>query len=882
MWKRRPGSNELNDEIDRELEHHLELRARDLTRRGLDADEARRQARLELGARPAKTEECREARGLFWLDEARRHTAFALRQLRRNPAFAISAILTLGLCIGVNTAIFSAVDALLLRRLPYPEPERLGMLAVHLAADGLEDIRLAHEGRDWETIRDHAEAVEAAVFRMGASGRNLAVGDQAQFVREQRVSAGFLRVLGVPPAFGREFRPEEDRPGGPAVTMISYRLATRLFGHAADAVGRTIQLKGEPSLVVGVAPPGFVSSSPADVWTPLRPSTQGEGAGTNYNILVRAKGDRSLEAAEAATAPLLEEVFDIAPLRARGLDVTARLRLVPLKEGFAQGKQDALMLLWAAGAAVLFIGCVNIAGLLIARLESRSHELALRRSLGGGRVAVARQLLTESLTLGMCGGAAGVLIGYTSLGWLRTFLREGLSMWNPVVLDARALAVTAAIALGSGLLLGLYPAWRGSRLDPGAALDSGPRVTGGRSIWLRRLLIAGQTCACLLLLAGAGLMLRTLENLWSLAPGFEAAGVTVGDVSLDDARYATAEAASRLFEGALDRMADAPGIVSAGVGQTLPYERAVNLGFSIVGEEEESGYRPTDVVYVAGAYFETLRIPLIQGRLLGPRDRASAEPAVLVNRAFVERNLRGREPLATYLSLRGAKRRIVGVVGDVPHKPGWGGSDMGPLTAMPTVYLPAAQMEDRALALVNMWSTPSFVVRSNGPPAAAVEAIRSGVGAVDPLLPFASFRTMEEVQGQAWAMQKVQAILISALAGLALLLAAVGLYGLIATAAEDRKREAAIRMALGAAAWQTVRAVALPGIGLAAAGIVTGLALVPTASGLIESLVWGVEAGDPLALAVAAGTLAVTALLASLTPAARLLRVQPASLLRDR
>lgn len=630
-----------------------------------------------------------------------------------------------------------------------------------------------------------------------------------------------------------------------------------------------IRLKGEPHLVVGVAPLGFVSGNPADVWAPLRPSRQGEGEGVNYQIVVRTQGDLSLLESETATALLLEEIFD-RRLRqdASGREIVAHLRLLPLQEGLTRQQEQPLVLLWVAVAVVLLIG----------RLESRSRELALRQSLGGGRAAVARQLLTESVILALCGGTAGVVIGYGSLVALRGLLREGFAIWQPIDLDLRALAVTAIVPIGCGLVFGFYPAWRGSRSDLRSVLDQGDRGASRRGVsWSRGLLVVAQLSACLLLLAGAGLTIRTFDALRSLEPGFDPRGVVVAAVSLDDARYASAKSASRLFEAVLSRVRETPGVVAAGVGHTLPYERAINLGFRVAGEENS---RITDVVYVVEGYFEALGIPLLRSRRLRRSDQEETEPVVLINRAFVERYLEGRDELTTSLSLGGTQRQVVGVVGDVQHRPGWN-RGVGPLSPMATVYIPVSQLEDQALSLLNTWSMPSFVVRSSRSSLAVTASIREAVGSVDPLLPFAEIRTMEGVQGQAWARQRVQATLLAALEALALTLAAVGIYGLLASLVAERTREAAIRIALGASSWQMVRAIAVSGLFLAMVGVGIGLLLVPAAGRSLEGMIWGVEPVDPITLAVGAGALILTAVFASVGSAMRLLRIEPAALLRE-
>ncbi|MBI1356617.1 MAG: FtsX-like permease family protein [Acidobacteria bacterium] len=870
-------SDRLNREIAEELRHHVEARAADLERGGMTPAAARRRARVELGSAAAAAGGCREARGLRRLDEARRNTAFALRQLRRNPAFAVSAVLTLGLCIGANTAVFSAVDAILLRALPYPDADRLALLEVQQRG-GVGEDSISHSGRTWEILRDPRGDFDAAVFKIAGEGANLAVGEQAELVEQQRVGAGFFRVLGILPAAGRGFEPAEDRRGGPAVCVLSHELATRLFGGTAAAVGRTVQLKGEPQSVVGVMPAGFRSTVAADLWIPLQASTQGEGGGRNYQILVRPVDGLSLRQAEQAMAPLLEEIVEGWPKAEGG---SWRLRLTPLRQGLTQGAQQPLLLLWAAAGAVLLIGCVNIAGLLTARLQARAHELALRRALGGGRGAVFRQLLTESLTLGLAGGLAGAAVGWATTGALRALLQDGLGVERAFGLDARGFALAEALSIGCGLLFGLFPALLGGREELGLTLQSGGRHGTGRGTALaRRALVAAQTAACLVLLAGAGLMIRTLLTLRGLDPGFDPSHVVAAEASLDDARYRTAAATARLFEESLRRIEQAPGVEAAGVGQSLPYERAVNLGLRIEGRPAPEGYQPVDVIYVAGDYFGALRISLARGRLLQPSDGAEQEPVAVVNRAFLDYYLPGGDALSKYLTVGGERRRIVGVVASVQQRRSWNRST-GPLAPAPTVYVPVGQVDDRGLSILHTWSTPSWVVRTRAPLGQADQLLRSSVAAVDPLLPVTEFRTMQQVRGEAWATQRVQATLLAALAALALALAAVGIYGLIAGLALERSKEAAIRLALGAGRFEIVRSTMLPGLAWTGVGIAAGLLLTPAAGRLIESLVWGVEPGDPLSLTVAAAVLMVAAAAASLAPALRLLRVRPAALLRE-
>lgn len=883
LLRRAAQPSRLDRELREEREHHLSLRAADLEHQGLTPDEARRQARLEFGADAAMEEATRESSGLRWLDELRRNASYAVRQLRRNPAYSLSAVATLGLCIGANVAIFSAVDAVLLKPLPFPDQHKLALLTAEITRGDLLLAELeSHNGSTWENVRDHAEAIDVAVMRGNSAGRNLAFENTARHIREHRVSAGYFRVLGVPPAYGREFTETEDRPAGAKVAVLSYELATLLFPHPQRALEETVRLKGDPYAVVGVMPPGFAGTSPAALWTPLRPERKGEGEGSNYRIIARPRDGMTLEQGEAAIASIVDAVVDPRRLNEQnGVRAQARLRLRPLQDALAAPQEGPLTLLWAAVLAVLAIGCVNIAGLVLARTGTRARELAIRRALGGGRSTVFRQLMTESLVLAFAGGAIGVAVAYAAKFALASLLREGFGIWQPIELDTRALAVAAGVSLTCGLLVGLYPAFRAGRNPVRPALTGSERGNAGSSRgFLRRGLVVVQTALCVMLIAAAGLLIRTFDHFRSLEPGFDPTGVVAADVSLDDARYTTAADTSRLFSRTLDTIRSTPGYVSAGAGLTLPYERALNLGFHVSGEPRGEGYTPTGLVWTLGDYFQTLRIPLLQGRHLRDADTVAAEKVVLVDRAFVEWYLGDRDPLDTHLSISGADRKIVGVVGAVQQRAGFT-LRKGPIGAMPTVYIPLAQMDDRVVPLFHSWFTPSWIVRSEAPAGEVRRSLEAAVAVEDPLLPFSGFRTLREVQGEAWASHRVQALLVGSVATLALLLAAVGIYGLIASLVTARTREAGIRVALGASPRQAAWTVAGPGLTLATLGVVIGLAAAPAGARFIESSVWGVNVYDPATLIGAAATLLATAAVASLLPARRLLELEPAAVLRQ-
>ena len=875
LWGR--GSR-VAREIASEMDSHIERYTADLIERGVERDEAHRRARIEFGSTASVAEECREAVGLRWPDEIARDLRYAVRVLRKSPTFTAAAVATLALCIGANTAIFSVVDAVLLRPLPYPQPERLFSVARHFQGKGADAYQTNLWGSAWEAVRDNAAYVDAAVFSDWSMGVNFAAGDRVEYVKQQRVSAGFFRVLGIAPLIGREFSANEDRNGGPAVTVLSYALWKRAFRADPSIVGQTVTLRGEPHTVVGVLPADFQSSTPADLWTPLRASRSGEGEGSNYAIVARLRSGTTWAQAngqiEAIGAPLLRQY---------GQDPSTRLQLISFQRGLTDDLRRPLLILWAAVGLVLLIGCVNIAGLLLARAAGRTREMATRMALGSGRAALVRQLLAESLLLGLCGGAAGAALGWLGVKALKFLTPVSLNVWQAVELDWRVLAATGCTSIAAGILFGLYPALAASRLEIRAALgEAGRGVAGGRNPWPRRLLVGSEVALGVVLLVGAGLLIRTFTHLRGLNPGFDARNTIAAQLSLQDARYATNERVNRLFDQSLARIRELPGVESAAVTVSLPYERALNGGFKrLDGRHVDKEWQIANMFYVTPQYFRVLRIPVLRGRVFTAADSRTAAPAMLVSEAFIKMYLPGDDPLGRHLDLGGGDRReIVGVVGDIQQKSGWG-EDFGPVAPMPDIYIPATQVEDKFMQLVHTFFSPSWIVRTSGPAQGTIAGMQRAMQAVDPQLPFAGFHSMEDVRYRALAQERFQAVLLGALAGLALLLAAVGIYGLIANSVAERTRELGIRLALGATVPQAIRAVALPGVALALTGVVVGSVLAGFASQLLRHLVWGVRPGDPLTfVAVGLGLLGVAAG-ASFLPALRVTRLNPAETLRQ-
>jgi predicted permease len=805
----------------------------------------------------------------------------ALRRLPRNPTSTTIILLTLALCIGANTAIFSVVDATLLRPLSYPEPERLVRIVLHYKAQGAEGDNIIHTGRTWELIRDHASLVDAAVYSGGASGVNFSAAGSAQFVKQQRVGAGFFRVLGVQPLFGREFTPQEDRAGGPALAVLSFPFWKRVFHGDTSVAGQALMLRGEPYTIVGVMPENFHSNSPVDLWTPLRPSANGEGGGQNYSIMGRLKPGITWSQAdgqlESVGAPLVN-AMNLRP------GIFARLRLITLQDGQTQDLRKPLLILWAAVGLVVLIGCANVTSLLLARAAARSREIATRLAIGGGRREIIQQLLVETLVLALLGGAAGLVVGYYSLEGLKILAAKSFGNLESARLDGRVLAATAILSLLVSLLAGLFPALEAGAVDLRTALSEagGRGVAGGRKRWSRRLLVGGEIALAVLLLIGAGLLIRTVAHFYQLRPGFDPAHVITASFSLQDARYNTSQRVNQLFDSGLARIRALPGVESAGAGLTLPYELGLNSGFWHADGPEASGQQETtNLCYVTPGYLEALRIPLQRGRTISASDGPKNGPVVVVNEAFARRYLSKQDPLGSHISFgkTSPPAEIIGIVGDVQQSAGFG--NFGPLGPVPNAYVPAGQFNDGLMKMVNTWFAPNWVVRVTGAPAAVMQGIQNVASTVDPLVPIAEFRTIDELRAASLSSQRFQATLLGSLSGLALLLAIVGIYGLMSQSVVERRRELGIRMALGATLAQAIREATLPGVMLAMVGVAAGCGLAGLSTRVLEHLVWGVKTTDPATyLGVAAGILLVAAA-ASLVPALRITRLNPAETLRD-
>jgi len=629
-------------DFDAELQSHLQLHIDDNLRAGMTPAAARRAALVKLGGIEATKERLRDRQRLPFLDTFLRDLRFGLRLMRRNPGFTAVAVSTLALAIGVNTAVYSIVDHLIVRPLPYPLADRLAMVVRHFERNGVSGDMLSQTGATWLALRDGVPSIDLAVTSGLVGGVNLVAPAGAVYVQQQRVSAGYFRVLGVPPTIGREFTVDEDQTDGPAVAVLSHRLWTRTFAADPGLVGRTVRLRGEPFTVVGIMPAGFVPSTPTDLWTPLRPSTRGEGAGGNYGLIARLRPGTTWPLANgqvmAVGATVLTGRFKPPP------DVSLTIQLVPLQRASTAQIRQPLFLLWAAVGVVLLIGCVNVAGLMLVRSGARSSEIATRMALGGGRATITRQLLSESLVLAACGGVAGIALGSLLCYLISAQMSDVLGV--PVLPDGRVLLITAAGSLLTCLLFGLFPAWQAGGLNVRNMLvDAGSQsIAGPVRRWPARALVVTEVALGIVLVVGAGLLIRTLTYLTQLPPGFDGTKVIAGTVSLQDARYETSPRVNELFARTLDRIRQTPGVEHAAVALTLPFERALNQNWRF-DHETNAQHEVINLTYVTPDYFSALRIPTLRGRVITDRDTATSPAVLVVNEAFVDRYSCVADPL---------------------------------------------------------------------------------------------------------------------------------------------------------------------------------------------------------------------------------------------
>ena len=790
---------------------------------------------------------------------------YAFRGLRKSAGFTTVAVLSLALGIGANTTIFTVVNAVLLRPLPYPGSDRLVVLREQpLGSAATVSVHPANflEWRARARSFDSLALVQRPPLNvLGSNG--------AEQVARIQTTRELFRVFGVGPILGREFSEDEMRPGGPAVVILGHRFWQRWFGGDPAVLGRRIAVPDGSLTIVGVAPPDLrIGLTEPDAYTPLPidPINPGSVGSRSFECYGRLKPGTTVDAARADM-----RVVAAALARQYPLDEGMGVFVSGLHEYLVKERRPALRLLMAVVATVLAIACVNVAGLLMARGIGRRSELAVRASLGATRARLVRQLVIESLVLSACGGAAGLFLAFWATRALVALTAGALTAGSvgPIGLDATCLLFTILVATVTALAFGLVPAWQASRVEPQTTLREWTRgaTTDRRHHRLRSVLVVTEAALAFVLLVGAGLLLRTFSSLVGVNLGFQPAETITMGLFLG---IRTPEARVAVVDQILDRVESLPGVKAASTIQFLPLTGA-NCGTGFWLESQTPGdpsrALPTECSLVSRQYFAAMGIPVLEGRPFDRRDRMNTARVLIVNQSFARRYFRDGRVLGRRILVQSSNQalaEIVGVVGDVRHN----GLTSEPV---PTVFLLHAQTPGYIMNLV---------VRTAGDPSAQAAAVRRAIQEVDPTQAVSGVKTMEQYLGDALARPRLYAVLVTCFAAIAVMLAAIGVYGLIAFVVSQRTHEIGIRLALGAARRQIFLDVFARGARLVAAGLVIGVTAAAGLRGLASSLLFGVTPGDPLTYAIAATAFAAVALASVTIAARRAARVEPLSALR--
>ncbi len=812
------------------------------------------------------------------MDRLRQDVLYALRMAAKRPGFTATALATLAIGIGATSALFSVVNGILLRPLPFPDPEQLVMVWSPDARRGGHRGALSYP--DFADHRRQSSSFED-MAALHSKGYTLVTSSGAERVEGARVSGGFFELLRVRPAVGRTFTHDEDRPGGPRVAVLGHSLWQSRFGADPAVVGRAVRLDDESYTVIGVLPPGFkfpYEIDDAAIWTPISLDDKDglEERGMHSLAAVgRLRPGVGVTAARTDVATVAARLEKQYPDTNTGRGGNVR----PLHEEVVGRTRGGLLLLLGAVACVLLVACANVANLLLARGTEREREVAIRGALGAGRWRLARQLLTESALLGLMGGWLGLALAYWGVAALVAIAPADLPRLDEVRLDVRVALFTFAVSLVTSLLFGSGPALRASRPDLARGLAEGGRgagTAGGKAHHrLRHALIVGEVALSLMLLAGAGLLLRSLGKVLSVDPGFDPEKTLTAQIHLPETRYATPEQTAAFYRALVERLAALPGVTAAGAIAPLPFVRQMFITsiHDAAGPEPPPGQR--QIAHYKSAtpgFFAALGIPLRSGRLLADSDVRGRARAVVLSESLARRHFPGQDAVGRHVKFgvgidkedEEAAWEVVGVVGDVAP-------DRLDADREPVFYASGWQQP---------WPWMSVVLRSSLDAATLAASLRYEARAIDPEVPVHRVRTMPELLADSVAQRRFQSTLLAIFAGAGLTLAAIGLYGVMTFSVSLRTREIGIRMALGAERHRVLADVLRQGFGLAAAGLAAGLVAALALARLITGLLFGVSASDPPAFGAASLLLLATALLASYLPARRATRVDPMGALR--
>ena len=869
LFRRRKMEAELDDE----LRFHFDQLVDEKISAGVPPDEARRMAFHSLGQLTAIQEECRDMRGTKAVDDFFRDLGYAWRSFTRNPMFFLSTILILSVGIGANSAVFTVVRAVILNPLPFPKPRQL----VIVWKTGRKD-RTNRSGMAPADYLDLQQQVRTcrSVAAFANTFFDVTGVEEPYRVLGARVSANFFSTLGLHPAAGRDFTADDDRPAAAAVAILSYSLWQQRFQGRPDAIGRNLTLNHEPYTIVGVMPPNFVFPEVAgaggapELWTSLRLSEERNQRGSGYmRVVARLNPGTSLETVRVELEHLSRE-FAASQPRAYG---DRFLAAVPLHEAVVGGVRRLLLVLWGAVACVLLITCTNLANMLLVRSTSRVRELAVRASLGASHWRLTRQLLTENLALALCGGSLGL-----ALAWAPTRLLPGVGLRNiprmdEVAIDGWVVAFSLGISTLTGLFFGVFPAWKISRLDPQKSMQQGNRIVGDRrGSMLRALFVVVQVSLALILVTGAGLLVRSFVALQKADLGFQPANLLTFELPLSGER-SRGERATRYYDEVAQRISRLPRVQSVGAINYLPLRGNVfGWAFLIQGRETPAGASLPVAEYrvLSGDLFSALGIRMKAGRGFEERDNRAAPPVAVINETMARRYWPGEDPIGKQLRLGGPLpafpwMTVIGVAGDVRY----GDVEAAP---EPTIYQPLAQVRGGSL---------SVAVRTSGNPAALAGAIRGAVRDIDRNVPMLNVREFDYYVSESFAQRRVVLAVVSGFAAIALLLAAFGIYSVVSYSVTQRTREIGLRVALGARQGGILKLILRQGMSASIAGIAVGIAGTFAFAKVISTLLYGVTPMDSLTIGLVCVLLLSITAVASYLPAKRALRIDPVVALRQ-
>jgi putative ABC transport system permease protein len=813
----------------------------------------------------------------------------SLRVLIKSPGFTSVAVLALALGIGANTAIFSVIDRVLLAPLPFPDSERIMRVERKFPGGSGSSVSIP-KFMAWR--KSHAFQAMAA-YDFGSVSLNLGTGDHPNPVNGMHVTADFFRVFGVTPIAGRTFSPEEDLPNAGKFTVLTFKMWQNHLDGAHDIVGKPIILSGEQYVVLGVLPKDYQSDPPTDLYLPAQFDPNSTNQGHIYYVAGRLRPDASGASAQAELAVIADQ---FRADHSNIMDKSETVDVVPLRVAIGGEVRFALQILAGAVAFVLLIACGNVAGLLLARATGRQREIAIRTAVGASRGRIIRQLLTESVLLSLAGGVAGLVLGSIGVRMLLALSPGNIprinspehSLGGLLLLDWRILLFLFGISLATGLLFGLFPALRVSRFDVNAVLkeSSGRSGTGFKHSRIRGLLVISEIALAVVLLAGAALMIRTFAGLRSVKPGIDPSNLLTLRSAISGSRYGSTAQVENMVRQATDRIQALPGVGVAACAVSLPMDQVgIDLPFTIEGHTPKNGEKWEGDEYwrfVSPGYFEALRIPLLRGRYFTRTDTGKANRIAIVNEAFARKYWLDQNPIGQRMVIgKGLgdvfdepAREVVGIVGSVTESGLAGGM-------VPVMYVPQSQITDGLTKLGASLLPLSWVIRTSGDPLSISSAVRHELESLDPQLSPSHVANMEQLIAEGNSRQNFNTLLLTVFASIALLLAAVGIYGLMSYAVEQRRQEIGIRMAMGADSGKIMRLVLGQGMRLAIVGTALGLAGAYGLTRLLAKFLFGVKPSDPLAFSLVAATLIVVTLLAAFVPTRRAMRVDPMVALRQ-